>query len=139
MQWLSLMTTESLILLIAAMTPVMLVGLATAAFVLAMFTVVQGFVIKMEFLGPLRVLRWVSLNGYALSALFSNELGGQTFAASPNTWPPYPVDVEGDVILASFEFPTLSRFLACGALLAMLIFYRVATFVWILAFHNGKK
>lgn len=139
MQWLSLMTTESLILLIAAVTPVMLIGLATTAFVLALFTVVQGFVIKMEHLGPLRVLRWVSLNGYALSALFSNELRGRTFAASPTTWPPYPVAVEGDVILSSFEFPTLSRFWACAALVAMLVFYRVATYVWISAFHNGKK
>lgn len=139
MQWLSLLTTESLILFIAAVTPVSLVGLASAAFVLALFTVVQGFVIKMEHLGPLRVLRWVSLNGYALSALFSNELHGRTFAASPNTWPPYPADVDGDVVLATFEFPTLSRFVACGALVAMLVFYRTATFAWIWTFHNGKK
>jgi len=138
-QWLSLMVTESLVLLVAAMTPVMLVGLAATAFILALFTVVQGFVIRMENLGPVRFVRWVSFHGFALGAMFANEFRGRTFPASPNTWPPYPEDVNGDVFMQSFQFPTQNRAVAVSVLVGMVVFYRVAAFAWIWTFHNGKN
>eukprot|EP00168_Porphyra_purpurea_P013972 TRINITY_DN3944_c0_g1_i3.p3 TRINITY_DN3944_c0_g1~~TRINITY_DN3944_c0_g1_i3.p3 ORF type:complete len:361 (-),score=132.68 TRINITY_DN3944_c0_g1_i3:122-1204(-) len=137
--WLSLLVTESLVLLVAAMTPVMLVGLAAAAFIFALSTIVQGFVIRMENLGPVRVLRWLSLHGYALGAMFANEFRGRTFAASPDTWPPYPNDIDGDIFMQSFQFPTQSRGVAVSVLAGMVVFYRLAAFAWIWMFHNGKK
>lgn len=137
--WVSLAAAEAFIILIASVVPVLLVGLAGAAFTFGFMMIVQGFFTRIANLGPLRWARWLSLHGYALGGFVANEFSGRTYAAAPASFPPFPEAVPGDTVVAALELPSTHRGVCVGVLLGMAVVFRVATWGWMAAFHTGKK
>jgi len=137
--WVSLLTAESLILLVASIVPFLMVGLAAGSFFFGFCMVVQGYFTRVAHLGPLRWARWLSLHGYALGGFVANEFAGRVYAAAPDAFPAFPTPVVGDTVVAALELPSTNRGVCAGVLLGMAVLFRVAAWAWIATFHQGKK
>lgn len=137
--WVSLAAAQAFILLVAAVVPVLLVGLGGAACTFGFTMVVQGFGTRVANLGPLRWARWRRLHGAALGGFVANEFAGRSYAAAPAAFPPFPDAVPGDTVVAALELPSTHRVGCVGVLLGMAVLFRAAAWGWMAAFHSGRK
>lgn len=138
--WLSLLVAESIMILIASIVPLFIVGIAMGAFLFGAFMVVQGFFTRVEFIPwPLRWLGYLGLHSYSFAAMVINEFDGRTYTATPNSFPPFPEDVDGKSVIDNLDFISNDRWVNIGVLVVMLIVYRAFAYLWIAKFHDGKK
>lgn len=138
--WLSLMVAESIMILISSIVPMFIVGIAAGAFLFGAFMVVQGFFTRVEFIPwPLRWLGFIGLHSYSFAAMVINEFDGRTYAATPNSFPPFPNDVDGVSVVNNLDFISNSKWVNIAVIAVMLVVYRFLAFLWISKFHNGKK
>jgi hypothetical protein len=136
----SLLTAESIMILIAAVVPFLLVGIAMGAFLFGGFMVVQGFLTPIRYIPwPLRWMQYIGVHSYSFAAFCINEFSGRTYAATPNSFPAYKSAVAGETVLESLNLPLSNRWANIGIMLVMVAVYRLMAYLWILKFHNGKR
>jgi ABC-type multidrug transport system ATPase subunit len=136
----TLLVAESMMILIAAIVPYLLVGIAVGAFSFGLFMVVQGYLTSIEHIPwVLRWMQYIALHSYSFAAFCINEFEGRTYAASPDTFPAFLKPVEGDSVIASLDLPFNSRWPNIGIMLVMVAAYRIMAFLYITKFHTGKK
>ena len=83
--FLSFMVAESIMLMVSAIVPVAIVGIALGAMIFGAFMVVQGYFIKVENINwYMGWLRYVGMHTYSFSAFMHNEFSGRVFRAVPN-------------------------------------------------------
>lgn len=110
------------------------------AFLFGTFMVVEGYFVQAKYIPwGLRWLGFIGLHSYSFAAMVVNEFHGRTYKATPDSFPPFPNDVQGATVIESLHFIIDDKWLNLGVLLAMLIFYRTCTCLWISRFHDGKK
>ena len=138
--FLSFLVAESIMLLVSAVVPVAIVGIALGAMIYGAFMVVQGFFIKLENIGWWwRWMHWVSMHSYSFSAFMHNEFHGRVFDPSPNASGGPQPGISGDTVLAMYDFAKTKKWDNMVVLVAMAIGYRVIAAVIMHRYHNGKK
>lgn len=136
----SLVVAESIMFLIAAIVPILLVGIAMGAFLFGAFMVVQGYFTSLKHIPwVLRWMTYISLHAYSFAAMVINEFSGRVYAASPDSFPAFPEAVPGEDVIDSLTFVTDNRWANIGAMVAMIVVYRVIAYAWIAKFHTGKR
>jgi ABC-type multidrug transport system ATPase subunit/ABC-type multidrug transport system permease subunit len=136
----TLLVAESMMILIAAVVPYLLVGIAMGAFTFGLFMCVQGYLTSIDHIPwPLRWMKYIALHSYSFAAFCINEFEGRTYAASPHTFPAFVDPVSGDSVIASLHLPLNNRWANIGIMVCMVAVYRVMAFLYISKFHTGKK
>jgi ABC-type multidrug transport system permease subunit len=138
--FLSFMVAESIMLLVSAVVPVAILGIALGAMVYGAFMVVQGFFIKLENIGWWwRWLHWLGMHSYSFSAFMYNEFHGRVFDAAPHASGGPQPQLAGDAVLAMYDFDDVRKWDNMAVLIAMSVGYR-AIAAWVMyKFHTGKK
>ncbi|GJQ14676.1 hypothetical protein GpartN1_g7030.t1 [Galdieria partita] len=137
--FLSLLVAESMMMVIAAIVPYFIVGIAMGAFVFGAFMCVQGFFIPLNNIGWwFRWFRYIALNYYSFANFMKNEFSDLVFAPSPDYIPPYPNPVEGVDYLKQFGFASVNEWGYSGVMIGMAIIYRIIAGFWMWWFHTGK-
>lgn len=136
----SLLVSESMMVLIAAMCPILIVGIAAGAMTNGMFMCVQGAFISIEKIGWwIRWIKFVALHFYSYSTFIVNQHDGLVYPAAPqNLFPPYPNDVEGSSIVKELGLET-RLWVNFAAQIAMIVVYRGLAALWLHFFVKGKK
>jgi ABC-type multidrug transport system permease subunit len=138
--WMALMVAESIMILISAVVPLFLVGIAAGAFLFGAFMCVQGYFTRIEFVPwPLRWLGFIGLHSYGFAAVVVNEFDGRTYAAAPAAFPPFIKAVEGAAVIDALDFHLNNKWANIGVMAAMLVAYRLLAYLWIDNFHTGKR
>lgn len=138
--FMSLLVAESIMILIAAMVPFLLAGIAMGAFLFGMFMVVQGYLRPVKRISwVLRWMQYFSLHTFSFNAFSINELSGKTFEASPMSIPPILNDIDGNNFLDALGLPLGNKWACIVVMVGMLAVYRVLAFVWIATKWHGKK
>lgn len=136
----SLFVAESMMVLISAMIPILIVGIAAGAMTFGLFMCVMGAFISVDRIGWwLRWVRYVALHFYSYSTFLVNQFQDVTYEAAPdNKFPPYPLPVLGDTVYQQqgLEERMWVNFVAQ---IAMIVFYRAMAGLWLHAFVKGKK
>lgn len=135
----SLFVAESMMVLIAAMIPILIVGIAAGAMTFGLFMCVMGAFISVDRIGWwIRWVQFIALHYYSYSTFLVNQFRGTVYTASPGTFPPYLEDVIGDEIYAAqgLEERIWVNFLVQ---IAMVIVYRMLAAAWLHVFLRGKK
>jgi hypothetical protein len=136
----SLLTAESIMILIAAVVRHVFVGTAMSTALFGAFMVVQGFLVHGQYIPWL--LRWVqfiSLHSYAFAALCINEFDGRDYIVTSNTFPITALHVPGAQYLSSFDFTFNSKWTNIGVLAVMILVYRILSYIYISKFLTGKR
>lgn len=137
---LSLLCAESIMLVIAAIVPFLLGGIAVGAFLYGAFMVVMGGMIDLAKVPwVVRWMQYISLHTYGLAALAWNEFDGVTFAKAPNAVPPIPQDVAGVDVLNRVGWPVNDKWANIGAIIGMTLAYRVIALAWVHYKWTGKR
>lgn len=138
--WISLLVAESIMILIASIVPLFIVGIAAGGFLLGGFMIVMGFFTRIQKIPwTLRWMRYVGLHTYGFAAFCINEFDGRTYAATPESFPPFVEPVQGREVIEALGFVFDSKWKNLAVLSAMLVVYRTLSFLWISKFHDGKK
>lgn len=136
----SFMVAESIMLLVSAVVPVAIVGIALGAMIYGAFMIVQGFFVKLENIGWWwRWMHWIGMHSYSFSAFMYNEFHGRHFDPAPDAaGGPQPA-IAGDVILAMYDFDGTDKWTNVAVLVVMAIIYRGIAAVFMYKYHTGKK
>lgn len=136
----SLFVAESMMVLISAVIPILIVGIAAGAMTFGLFMCVQGAFISVDEIGWwLRWVKFVAVHFYSYSTFLVNQYRGAVYSAAPdNEFPPYPNDVQGVTIYRQFGLEE-RLWVNFVAQIAMIVFYRVVAALWLHAFVRGKK
>lgn len=137
--FMSLFVAESMMVLISAVIPILIVGIAAGAMTFGLFMCVMGAFISVDRIGWwLRWVRYIALHFYSYSTFLVNQFRDTTWEASPDTFPPYLNPVDGDDIYVAqgLEERLWVNFLAQ---IAMVIAYRMLAAGWLHVFLRGKK
>lgn len=138
--FISLLASESMMLLISTTIPILTLAIAAGAMIFGVFMCVQGAFISVERIGWwLRWMRYIALHFYSYSTFLVNQHRGQTYAADPdNQFPSYPEDVKGESVYQELGLEQ-RIWVNFVAQIAMIIFYRAVAAVWLNVFAKGKK
>lgn len=136
----SLFVAESMMVLIAAVIPILIVGIATGAMTFGLFMCVQGAFISVDEIGWwLRWVKYVALHFYSYSTFLVNQYRGVVYSAAPeNEFPPYPNDVQGETIYRQFGLEE-RLWVNFVVQIVMIVFYRSVAALWLHLFVKGKK
>lgn len=136
---LTIMVAESIIFLIAAVTPCLLTGSAVGLMIFVLFTCVQGALTYVESVGWwIRWVKYVALHFYSHSAFVVNQHRGQIYEAAPDSeFSRYPDNVIGETIYRQMGLEERLWF-NFVAQIAMVVFYRVLTTAWLHFFVKGR-
>jgi ABC-2 type transporter/CDR ABC transporter len=136
----SLLTAESIMILIAAVVRHVFVGTAMATALFGAFMVVQGFLVHNQNIPwLLRWLQYIALHSYAFAALCINEFDGRDYIVTSNTFPVNAIYVPGKQFLASFNFTFNNKWTNIGVLVVMILVYRILSYIYISKFLTGKR
>lgn len=135
----SLFVAESIMVLISAVIPILIVGIAAGAMTFGLFMCVMGAFISVESIGWwLRWVRYVAVHFYSFSTFLVNNFRNTTFDSAPNAFPSYPNDVAGEEVFRALGLEE-RLWVNFVAQLAMIVFYRAVAAAWLHAFIKGKK
>lgn len=137
--FMGLFVAESVMVLISAVIPFLIVGIALAALLFGLFMAVMGIFINVDDIGWWwRWVRYVSLHFYSYSAFSVNQFRDTVWAAAPDAFPPFPNEVQGSEMYISrnLEDRQWVNFVAQGA---MVVVYRLLASAWLHFFLRGKK
>lgn len=135
----SLFVAESMMVLISAVIPILIVGIAAGAMTFGLFMCVMGAFVSIGRIGWwIRWVRYIALHYYSYSTFLVNQFRDITFTASPGTFPPYLEDVEGKYVFRAqgLEERIWVNFLVQ---IAMIVVYRLLASAWLHVFLRGKK
>jgi ABC-type multidrug transport system ATPase subunit len=123
--FLSFMVAESMMVLIAALVPVAIAGIAAGAMMFGAFMVVQGFFIKLEKIGWWwRWMHYLALHSYAFKAFMDNEFRGRKFPEGKLNGVVIP-EISGGDVLKSYGYEDVDKWACMGALIIMVVVYRL--------------
>lgn len=138
--FMSLFVAESMMVLISAIIPILIVGIAAGAMTFGLFMCVMGAFISIERIGWwLRWIHYIALHYYSYSTFLVNQYKDVTYSASmSDTFPSYPNDVRGEEIYLhmGLEKRMWVNFLAQ---IVMVLVYRAVAAAWLHVFVKGKK
>lgn len=137
--FMSLFVAESMMVLLSAMIPILIVGIAAGAMLFGLFMCVMGAFISVDRVGWwLRWVRYIALHYYSYSTFLVNNFRGTVFTAVPDNFPPFPEDIAGESV---FRAQGLEERLWVNfvALIAMVVAYRLLAGLWLHMFLRGKK
>lgn len=138
--FLSFMVAESIMMLVSAVVPVAIVGIALGAMIYGAFMVVQGFFIKLENIGWWwRWMHWIGMHSYSFSAFMYNEFHERQFDPAPNASGGPQPGISGDVILEMYDFHDTDKWTNMLVLAAMAVIYRFLAALVMQYYHTGKK
>ena len=131
---------ESIMLLVSAVVPVAIVGIALGGMIFGAFMVVQGFFIKVENINWYwRWMHWVGMHTYSFGAFMHNEFSGREFSAVPDASGGALEARTGDSVLEAYDFEDVDKWTSMGVLVGMTVFYRVVTVLIMHYKHTGKR
>lgn len=138
--FLTLMVSESIMVLIAAVIPILIVGIAAGAMTFGLFMCVQGAFISIDQIGWwLRWVVYIALHYYSYSTFIVNQHRDQVYAAAPdNVFPPYPEDVRGETVYGEMGLED-RMWVNFAAQAAMVVVYRALAALWLHMFVKGKR
>lgn len=135
----SLFVAESIMVLISALIPILIVGIAAGAMTFGLFMCVMGAFISIERIGWwMRWIHYIALHYYSYSTFLVNQFSGVVFTAAPDAFPPFPENVQGDDIVRAQGLEE-RIWINFAAQIAMIIVYRVLAAGWMHTFIRGKK
>ncbi len=137
--FMSLFVAESVMVLLAALIPILIVAIAAGAMMFGAFMCVMGAFISIDRIGWwFRWLHYVAFHFYAYSTFMVNQFRDTTWTASPDTFPPFLNNVDGNDVISSLglEERMWVNFLV---LLAMAAFYRITASLYLHLVITGKK
>ncbi|PXF43928.1 ABC transporter G family member 11 [Gracilariopsis chorda] len=137
--FLSLFVAESMMVLISAVIPILIVGIAAGAMTFGLFMCVMGAFISIDRIGWwIRWIRYVAAHFYSYSTFLVNQFRDTTWEASPDTFPPFLEPVAGESVYRAqgLEERLWVNFVA---LIAMIVFYRIVAAIWLQLFLKGKR
>lgn len=135
----TLFVAESMMLLISAVIPILIIGIAAGAMTFGLFMCVMGAFIPIDRIGWwLRWVHYIAVHYYSYSTFSVNNFRGVTYDAAPDSFPAFPEPVLGDSVYASLglEERIWVNFLVQ---IAMVVFYRSAAAVCMHYLVRGKK
>ena len=131
--FLALLTVESLMMMIAAIVPHFLMGIAAGAGVMGMFMIVCGFFQYTEALpGPVwrYPMHYMAFHTYAFSGLMRNEFEGtEGWQCSGSQPGHFACTMSGEQVLEFYQVGNRDKWLDVAVLLYMCVFYRIGFFV----------
>lgn len=136
----SLFVAESMMVLISAIIPILIVGIAAGAMTFGLFMCLQGAFISINSIGWwIRWVRYIALHYYSYSTFLVNQYRGVVYDAAPeNVFPPYPNPVRGEDVYE--ELGLESRlWLNFVVQIVMILVYRALATAWLHYFVKGKK
>lgn len=138
--FLTLMVSESIMVLIAAVIPILIVGIAAGAMMFGLFMCVQGAFISIDQIGWwLRWVVYIALHYYSYSTFLVNQHRDQVYPAAPdNVFPPYPEDVRGETVYREMGLED-RMWVNFAAQAAMIVVYRALAALWLHMFVKGKR
>lgn len=138
--FLTLMVSESIMVLIAAVIPILIVGVAAGAMTFGLFMCVQGAFISIDQIGWwLRWVVYIALHYYSYSTFLVNQHRGQVYAAAPDhVFPAYPEDVRGETVYREMGLED-RIWVNFAAQAAMVVVYRALAALWLHMFVKGKR
>ncbi|CAN8065787.1 unnamed protein product [Agarophyton chilense] len=137
--FLSLFVAESMMVLISAVIPILIVGIAAGAMTFGLFMCVMGAFISVDRIGWwLRWIRYVAAHFYSYSTFLVNQFQDTTWDASPNSFPPFLEPVAGEEVYRALGLEE-RLWVNFVALIAMVVFYRLLAAIWLQVFLKGKK
>ncbi|KAI0557173.1 ABC transporter ATP-binding protein [Gracilaria domingensis] len=137
--FMSLFVAESMMVLISAMIPILIVGIAAGAMTFGLFMCVMGAFISVDRIGWwLRWVRFVAAHFYSYSTFLVNQFEDTIWDASPNTFPPFLEPVQGEEVYRALGLEE-RLWVNFAALFAMIVFYRIVAAIWLQVFLKGKK
>mmetsp|Transcript_2757 Transcript_2757/g.6592 ORF Transcript_2757/g.6592 Transcript_2757/m.6592 type:complete len:656 (-) Transcript_2757:287-2254(-) len=123
--FLSFMVAESLMVVVAAVVPVAIVGIAAGAMIYGAFMLVQGFFIKLDQIGWWwRWMHFIGLHSYSFSAFMVNEFEGTNFPQGDSNGVVIPA-ITGEEVLQSYDFNNTDKWENMAVLFAMVVIYRL--------------
>lgn len=140
--FMGLMVAESIMILISAIIPYFIVGLAAGAFVFGAFMCVMGYFAQFNEIGWWwKWMRYIAVHYFNFSTFMSNQHEGQIYTAycpSITQYPCYPTNVIGGEIIVYYELEgrVWVNFLVQ---LLMIIIFRVCAGLYLHFFVRGKK
>lgn len=136
----SLLVAESMMVLLSAVIPILIIGIAAGAMTFGLFMCVQGAFISIDRIGWwLRWVRYVALHFYSYSTFLVNQHRLRVYDAAPdNLFPPYPTDVRGEDVYRQIGLEE-RMWVNFVAMIAMIVFYRAVAAAWLHMFVRGKK
>lgn len=138
--FLSFMVAESIMLLVSALVPVAIVGIALGAMIFGAFMVVQGFFIKVENINWYwRWMHWIGMHTYSFSAFMHNEFSGRVFRAVPDAKGGPVESRTGESVLESYDFENVDKWTSMGVLVVMVFVYRLLAALVMHYNHTGKR
>ena len=138
--FLSFMVAESIMLLVAALVPVAILGIAVGGMIFGAFMVVQGFFIKVENINWYwRWMRWIGLHTYSFSAFMHNEFSGRVFRAVPDASGGSIEARTGESVLEAYQFENVDKWTCMGVLVVMTFLYRLIAALVMYYNHTGKR
>lgn len=137
--FLSLFVAESMMVLISAVIPILIVGIAAGAMTFGLFMCVMGAFISIDRIGWwIRWIRYVAAHFYSYSTFLVNQFRDTTWEASPNTFPQFLEPVAGESVYRAQGLEE-RLWVNFTALIAMIIFYRLVAAIWLQLFLKGKR
>jgi len=139
--FMSLLIAESIMVMISALVPILIVGIAVGAFIFGAFMCVMGFFITLDEVGWWwRWMQYIAVHYYSFSTFMYNQYHDTFWQpyVSPTGYPSYPDGVYGYEILANYALieDIWINFLA---MVAMFVIYRSIAAVYLHFQLTGKK
>mmetsp|Transcript_14911 Transcript_14911/g.25874 ORF Transcript_14911/g.25874 Transcript_14911/m.25874 type:complete len:662 (+) Transcript_14911:1475-3460(+) len=133
------LAAESFAFLVSAMTPNDLFAILVISSTFGAFMAVEGAMVRLDQIPwAVRWMQYISIQFYILMALSINEFQGNVYPATSQTNPPL-AEISGEQILDVLGYSDWNKWVGIGALLAMVVGYRLLATWWMVWRYHGKK
>ena len=137
--FMSLWVAESIMVLIAAVIPYFIVGIAVGAFLFGAFMCVQGFFIPLPQVGWWwRWMQFIALHYFSFANFMTNQYENTLWQPCDGGYPWTPDVLTGEEVLSFYQLES-RLWVNFVALLSMVIIYRGLAMLWMHMFVRGKK
>jgi ABC-type multidrug transport system ATPase subunit len=140
--FMSLLVAESIMILISAIIPYFIVGIAVGAFLFGAFMCVMGYFVQFDQIGWWwKWMRYIAVHYYSFSTFMTNQYADQVYKAYcpiPGQFPCYPDNVDGNDIIATYDLES-RIWLNFVVMVIMVLGIRTIAALWLHFRVNGKK